>query len=124
MGSSLTGVGTNSARSAQQANLVTSIVISHQNISYSNIAPNATSASVTRATLIGTYTYSSGSTTLTPPGSAYGTLVISQVYSLASSQNGFTAVNSSTGALTATALGTTISNARTSAEVTQTSNVT
>lgn len=124
MGSSLTGVGTNSARSAQQANLVTSIVISHQNISYSNIAPNATSASVTSATLIGTYTYSSGSTTLVSPGSAYGTLVISQVYSLASSQNGFTAVNSSTGALTATALGTTISNARTSAEVTQTSNVT
>ena len=70
------------------------------------------------------FTFTSGASTTTTPDAKYGSVSISAVYTLDAVQNGFTAVNSSTGTLTATALGTTISNARTSAEVTQTSNVT
>lgn len=89
--------------------------------SYANIGAGAISASpsLTGGAL---YTFSSGSTkfdTSTSP-SFGGSASYIRSYALASSQNGFTAVNSSTGVLTATSRGTTPGAARASANVTAT----
>lgn len=85
-------------------------------ISYANIGPAATSAAPTKNGAC-TLTYSSGSNSKVTSSPAGASIAWNRTYTLASSQNGFTAVNTS-GTLTATSLGTTISNARTSAVVT------
>ncbi len=87
---------------------------------YNNIAASATTATITGQGG-GEYTFTSGSKLKNSSGSPSfgGTATYTRSnFSLASSQNGFTAVNSSTGVLTATSRGTNIGNARTSAEVT------
>ena len=93
--------------------------------SYANIGPGATSAS---PSLTGgaTYTFTSGSTAFDTYGSPTfgGTATYSRTYSLGTVQNGFSAVNSSTGVLTATSMGTTVMNARTSGTVTSVLTVT
>lgn len=87
--------------------------------SYANIGAGATSAS---PSLSGgaLYTFSSGDTKFDSSGSPSfgGSATYTRTYSLGTVQNGFTAVNSSTGVLTATARGTTIGEARTSGTVT------
>lgn len=87
--------------------------------SYANIGPGATSAS---PTLSGgaVYTFSSGSTLFNSSGSPSfgGTASYSRSYTLAESKNGFTAVNATSGVLTATSMGTTVTSARTSGTVT------
>lgn len=85
-------------------------------ISYANIGPGATSAAPTKNGAC-TLTYSSGASSKVTSNPTGASIAWNRTYSLASSQNGFTAVNSA-GTLTATSLGTTISNARTSAVVT------
>ena len=111
----------------QAGNYVTSITPKSSSntdgthFSYANIGAGATSASpsLTGGAL---YTFSSGSTkfdTSTSP-SFGGSASYIRSYALASSQNGFTAVNSSTGVLTATSRGTTPGAARASANVTAT----
>ena len=82
---------------------------------YNNIAASATSAAVTKSGSCD-LTYTSGA--VNSSVGSYATSSYTRTYTLASSQNGFTKVNASTGALTATARGTTIGNARTSANVT------
>jgi hypothetical protein len=93
--------------------------------SYANIGPGATSAS---PSLSGgaTYTFTSGATKFDSAGSPSfgGTATYSRTYSLGAVQNGFSAVNSSTGVLTATSMGTTVMNARTSGTVTSVLTVT
>ena len=86
-------------------------------IYYNNIPASASTAAVTKngAAIL---TYSSSSTAKTTSNPTGASIAWNRTYTLASSQNGFTAVNSSTGALTATARGTTVGNARTSANVT------
>ncbi len=85
-------------------------------ISYANIGPATTSAAPTKNGAC-TLTYSSGSNSKVTSNPTGASIAWNRTYTLASSQNGFTAVNTS-GTLTATSLGTTISNARTSAVVT------
>ena len=89
--------------------------------SYANIGAGTTSAS---PSLSGgaLYTFSSGSTSFDSSSSPSfgGTASYTRSYTLASSQNGFTAVNSSTGVLTATSRGKVTGAARTSSNVTGT----
>ena len=89
--------------------------------SYANITAGATSAS---PSLTGgaTYTFTSGSTKFESSGSPSfgGTATYTRSYSLGTVQNGFTAVNATSGVLTATSRGTTPGDARTSGTVTGT----
>ena len=101
----------------QNGNYVTELTISGHSLSYAAIGAGATSASATHSAGTLTYKFTSGRTTTTKPDTAYGTLSDTHTYSLAKSQNGFTAVDSN-GKLTATSYGTTIGNARTSGTVT------
>lgn len=89
--------------------------------SYANIGAGATSASPSMKGGA-LYTFSSGSTNFdaTTSPSFGGSATYTRSYTLASSQNGFTAVNSSTGVLTATSRGKTPGAARASANVTGT----
>jgi hypothetical protein len=75
---------------------------------YNNISAGATSASAQLHGIYDTFTFSSGSTSTTAPGSTYGTVSYSRTFTLASVQNGFKVVNPTNGSLTATARGTTI----------------
>lgn len=103
----------------QEGNLITSVRVNSNTLSYSqSLAASATSASPT-TTQSPIYEFTSGSTSLTTPGSAYGSLASTVTYTLDTSQNGFTAVNSTSGVLTATNRGTTIGNTRTSGNVTK-----
>ena len=108
-----------SAAVPQAGNYVTGISVSGGGISYANIGAGATSANPTLTGFVATFTFSSGSTTSTTPSTTYGTLSSSQTYSLSPIQNGFTAINSTNGVLTATHRGTTIGAARTSGTVTR-----
>ena len=108
-----------SAAVPQAGNYATGISVSGGGISYANIGAGATSANPTLTVFVAIFTFSSGSTTSTTPSSTYGTLSSSQTYSLSPIQNGFTAINSTTGVLTATHRGTTIGPARTSGVVTR-----
>ena len=101
----------------QNGNYVTELTISGHTLSYNNIGAGATSASPTHNAGTLTYKFSSGSTSTTKPDTTYGTLSDTHTYSLAKSQNGFTAV-ASDGKLTATSRGTTTGPARTSGTVT------
>ena len=103
----------------QAANYVTSLTLSSGTFSYPTISAGATSATPTINGFVGTFKFTSGGSTTTTPGSTYGKLTTSITYSLSASQNGFTAVNSSSGVLTATSRGTTIGTARTSGTVTR-----
>ena len=103
----------------QAANYVTSLTLSSGTFSYPTISAGATSATPTVKGFVGTFKFTSGGSTTTTPESTYGELTTSITYSLSASQNGFTAVNSSSGVLTATSRGTTIGTARTSGTVTR-----
>lgn len=103
----------------QAGNYVTSLTLSSGTFSYPTISAGATSATPTVNGFVGTFKFTSGGSTTTAPGSTYGTLTTSITFSLSASQNGFTAVNSSSGVLTATSRGTTIGTARTSGTVTR-----
>ena len=84
---------------------------------YDDIGPGATSASpVLHGTA--TYIFTSGGSTTTKPTTTYGTGTYSRVYSISPVQNGFTAVNETTGVLTATSYGTTVGPDRVSGTVT------
>lgn len=103
----------------QAGNYVTSLTLSSGTFSYPTISAGATSATPTVNGFVGTFKFTSGGSTTTTPGSTYGTLTTSITFSLSASQNGFTAVNSSSGVLTATSRGTIIGTARTSGTVTR-----
>lgn len=103
----------------QAGNYVTSLTLSSGTFSYPTISAGATSATPTINGFVGTFKFTSGGSTTTTPGSTYGELTTSITYSLSASQNGFTAVNSSSGVLTATSRGTTIGTARSSGTVTR-----
>lgn len=103
----------------QAGNYVTSLTLSSGTFSYPTISAGATSATPTVNGFVGTFKFTSGGSTTTTPASTYGTLTTSITFSLSASQNGFTAVNSSSGVLTATSRGTTIGTARTSGTVTR-----
>lgn len=103
----------------QAGNYVTSLTLSSGTFSYPTISAGATSATPTVEGFVGTFKFTSGGSTTTTPESTYGELTTSITYSLSASQNGFTAVNSSSGVLTATSRGTTIGTARTSGTVTR-----
>lgn len=103
----------------QAGNYVTSLTLSSGTFSYPTISAGATSATPTVKGFVGTFKFTSGGSTTTTPGSTYGELTTSITYSLSASQNGFTAVNSSSGVLTATSRGTTIGTARSSGTVTR-----
>ena len=103
----------------QAGNYVTSLTLSSGTFSYPTISAGATSATPTVNGFVGTFKFTSGGSTTTAPGSTYGILTTSITFSLSASQNGFTAVNSSSGVLTATSRGTTIGTARTSGTVTR-----
>lgn len=113
-----------SAAVSQAGNYVTGISVSGGGISYANIGAGATSANPTLTGFAAIFTFSSGSTTSATPSTTYGTLSSSQTYSLSPIQNGFTAINSTNGVLTATNRGTTIGAARTSGTVTRNIGVT
>ena len=111
--------GTVSNIVTQAGNYVTSLTLSSGTFSYPTISAGATSATPTVNGFVGTFKFTSGGSTTTTPGSTYGELTTSITYSLSASQNGFTAVNSSSGVLTATSRGTTIGTARSSGTVTR-----
>lgn len=122
-----TGEGNKTAKNTtatshyQQANLISKIDVS-ASLSYANIGAGMTSASPTRSGSVTKFYFTSGSETTTQPDVQYGTLSRTTWVgssTLAKSQNGFTAVNATTGVLTATSRGTTYDvNNRTSALVT------
>ena len=106
---------------AQNGNYVESIKGSIGTFSYPTIGAGATSATPDLSAGFGIlFTFSSGSTSSSAPTSTYGTLSVPSSFKLSASQNGFTAVNASTGVLTATNRGTTLGDARTSGTVTRT----
>lgn len=109
----------------QAANRITKVEVT-TSLSYSAIGAGSTSASPTRSASVSKYTFTSGSTSTSTPGSTYGTLTgPSYSYKLSASQNGFTAVNATSGVLTATSRGTTYgASARASGTVTQTATYT
>ena len=107
------------ATCTQSGNYVTGLSLSGGTFSYANISAGSTSANPTLNSPVATFTFTSGSTSTTTPSTTYGTLTATQSYSLSASQNGFTAVNSSNGTLTATSYGTTVGSARTSGTVTR-----
>lgn len=112
--------GSKSAVVQQAGNYVTDLSIEASSLLYESISAGSTSATPTLSGDSITFTYSSGSTSGDVPGNAFGTLTTTRKYSLGSVVNGFTAVNSETGVLTATSRGTTIGPARTSGVVTYT----
>ena len=112
--------GSKSATVQQAGNYVTGFSIEASAFSYANISAGSTSASPHRSGGKSTFTFSSGSTDVNAPATTYGTLTVERGYSLGSVVNGFTAVNSETGVLTATSRGMTIGPARTSGVVTYT----
>ena len=112
--------GSKSAVVQQSGNYVTSLSIEASSLSYASISAGATSATPTLSGGSITFTYSSGSISGDAPGSAFGTFTTTRRFSLGSVENGFTAVNSETGVLTATSRGTVIGPARTSGVVTYT----
>lgn len=106
---------------AQNGNYVESIKGSVGTFSYPTIGAGATSATPDLSAGFGVlFTFSSGSTSSSTPASTYGSLSVTSSFKLYALQNGFTAVNSSTGVLTATNRGTTVGAARTSGTVTRT----
>ena len=108
----------------QAGNYVTAVTPAAITLSYPDIAAGATSSTPTIGGGAVTYTFSSGSTSTTVPSATYGALTSANDYKLSASQNGFTAVNKTSGVLTATSRGTTEGDARTSGTITRTYTVT
>ena len=119
-GGTKTWSGSSTATCTQNGNYVTSLEAVARSFSYPTIEAGATSATPSSWGGSTTFVFSSGSKTTTVPSSTYGTLSSSRSYKLGSVVNGFTAVNSTSGVLTATSRGTTIGPARTSGIVTYT----
>ena len=104
----------------QAGNYVSSLAVKASTFSYGTLGAGAASISPTvNADGAWTFTFSSGATSSEAPSSVYGIFSVGVTYSLGSVQNGFTAVDASTGTLTGTARGTEIGNARTSGIVTR-----
>lgn len=106
----------------QAANLITELRPTSQGFRYNNIGADDTTAtptSITPGSNSVVYVFSSGATSTAMPGSSYGTFAGRTEYSLGTVQNGFTAVNHSTGVLTATNRGTVVGLERTSGIVTK-----
>lgn len=106
----------------QAANLITELRPTSQGFRYNNIGAGdtmATPISITPGSNSVVYVFSSGSTSTAMPGNSYGTFAGRTEYSLGTVQNGFTAVNRSTGVLTATNRGTVVGPERTSGIVTK-----
>lgn len=106
----------------QAANLITELRPTAQGFRYNNIGAGDTTAtptSITPGANSVVYVFSSGSTSTAMPGSSYGSFTSREEYSLGTVQNGFTAVNRSTGVLTATHRGTVVGPERTSGIVTK-----
>lgn len=106
----------------QAANLITELRPTTQGFRYNNIGAGDTTAtptSITPGANSVVYVFSSGSTSTAMPGSSYGSFTSREEYSLGTVQNGFTAVNSSTGVLTATHRDTVVGLERTSGVVTK-----
>jgi len=102
----------------QEGNYIEEVEWEGGSFSYDEIGAGATSATPKVTEMTPRFHYTSGQSSAVVPSSTYGTWEVPAVaYSLAKSQNGFTAVNTDTGVLTATHRGTTIGNARTSATV-------
>lgn len=102
----------------QEGNYIEEVEWEGGSFSYDEIGAGATSATPKITEMTPRFHYTSGQSSAVVPSSAYGTWEVAAVaYSLAKSQNGFTAVNTDTGVLTATHRGTTIGDARTSATV-------
>lgn len=106
----------------QASNLITELRPTSQGFQYNNIGAGdtmATPTSITPGSNSVVYVFSSGSTSTAMPGSSYGSFTSRDEYSLGTVQNGFTAVNRSTGVLTATHRGTVVGLERTSGIVTK-----
>lgn len=104
----------------QAGNYISSLAVKASTFSYGILGAGAASISPTvNADGAWTFTFSSGATSYEAPSSVYGIFSVGVTYSLGSVQNGFTAVDASTGTLTGTARGTEIGNARTSGIVTR-----
>lgn len=106
----------------QAANLITELRPTSRGFRYNNIGAGDTTAtptSITPGANSVVYVFSSGSTSTAMPGNSYGSFTGRDEYSLGTVQNGFTAVNSSTGVLTATPRGTVVGLERTSGVVTK-----
>lgn len=123
-----TGEGSKSATKSltvyQAGNYVTSVDLTGFAIAYSksvSAAGGTVSPSVTQGSV--KFTFTSGSTSTSTPSSTYGSLASSITYS-GSAANGFSAPNSSSGAMTASDRGTTEGAARNSGTVTATKRVT
>lgn len=102
----------------QEGNYIEDVEWEGGSFSYDGIGAGATSATPKVTEMTPRFHYTSGQSSAVVPSSTYGTWEVPAVaYSLAKSQNGFTAVNTDTGVLTATHRGTTIGNARASAIV-------
>ena len=102
----------------QEGNYIEEVEWEGGSFSYDGIGAGATSATPKVTEMTPRFHYTSGQSSAVVPSSTYGTWEVPAVaYSLAKSQNGFTAVNTNTGVLTATHRGTTIGNARASATV-------
>ena len=102
----------------QEGNYIEDVEWEGGSFSYDEIGAGATSATPKVTEMTPRFHYTSGQSSAVVPSSTYGTWEVAAVaYSLAKSQNGFTAVNTDTGVLTATHRGTTIGNARASATV-------
>lgn len=106
----------------QAANLVTELRPTSQGFRYNNIGAGDTTAIptfITPGANSVVYVFSSGATSSAMPGNSYGSFTSRDEYSLGTVQNGFTAVNRSTGVLTATHRGTVVGPERTSGIVTK-----
>lgn len=106
----------------QAANLITELRPTTQGFRYNNIGAGDTTAtptSITPGANSVIYVFSSGSTSTAMPGNSYGSFTSREEYSLGTVQNGFTAVDRSTGILTATHRGTVVGPERTSGIVTK-----
>ena len=106
----------------QAANLITELRPTAQGFRYNKIGAGdtmATPTSITPGANSVVYVFSSGATSSAMPGNSYGSFTSREEYSLGTVQNGFTAVNRSTGVLTATHRGTVVGLERTSGIVTK-----
>lgn len=102
----------------QNPNYVTAVNFT-PTVSYSTVAASGGTANDGGGNGTVTYTFSSTSTSTTAPASTYGSLSTSKSYSMTTSGT-FTAINTSSGAVTVGSKGTTISNQTSSNTVTKT----
>lgn len=107
----------------QEANLVTKIALSGQSIAYSKSVPAAGESNVAPTVKMPTvtYTFTSGSTTTSAPDTTYGTYAAGVVtYTAGTAKNGFSTASTTTGVMSATDCGTTVTAARNSDTITAT----